>query len=288
MNRITLNAVFLVAASAASAHAAPLVRGGAGADAAGIQAIVDQFRADMGGVNNGVGGGPFAGGRREINWDAPALDAFAFPNNMPNDFFNRTPGGSPRGAEFTTPDGEGFYVSFRDAGGNAANPNNRFGDINPQYNTIFQAFSQQRLFAVDGGITTDVHFFVPSSPDTAAFVRGFGAVFADVDSATDTSIEFYGLNNELLFAQAVAPANNGLSFLGVSFDAGEQVGRVRIRTGNASLSALNNDGFFDDLGLVDVVAMDDFFYSEPQAVPTPTALALGVIAVAASGRRRRR
>jgi MYXO-CTERM domain-containing protein len=285
----TVSVVVTLAASAA--HAAPLIRAAAGADAASIQLAVDAHRADLG-INNGVGGGPFLSGRREINWDAPALDALAFPQNMPVNFFNRAaqPGspGSPRGALFSTPDGEGFYVSARDPGGNLANPNLRFGDQNASYNSIFKTFSQQRLFAVDGGVITDVSFFVPGDTTTPATVSGFGAVFTDVDNDASTSIEYYDLSNNLIFSQSVGLANNGLSFLGVTFDGGERIARVRIRSGNAPLSADVNDGtFLDNFGTVDVVAMDDFFYGEPIAVPTTGAAALAGL-VGLTGLRRRR
>lgn len=291
MNRICTTVMLMIpAALAAGASAAPLVRTGSGNSPAAVQAIVDQFRADLGGVNNGVGGS-FPTGRREINWDAPALDAFAFPNNMPPDFFNRAsaPGvvGSPRGATFST-DGEGFYVSKRDAANDLSNPLLRFGDINPQYNSIFQVFSQQRLFAPDGSTVTNVRFFVPGSPTTAATVAGFGAIFTDVDSDASTRIDYYDELDQLIFTQNVTPENNGLSFLGVSFTQGERIARVRIISGNAELNEFNNDGAVLGDEVLDVVAMDDFFYSEPQAIPAPGALALLGAAGAAAGRRRRR
>src|SRR5262249_47356306 len=53
--------------------------------------------------------------------------------------------------------------------------------------------------------------------------------------------------------------SNGLSFLGVSFDAGERVARVRITAGNTPLGPPEGGG-------IDVVVMDDFIYSEPQPV----------------------
>jgi hypothetical protein len=99
-------------------------------------------------------------------------------------------------------------------------------------------------------------------------VSGFGAVFSDVDLAATTSIEYFDPNNNSLGTFFAAPSNNGLSFLGVQFST-EQT-RVRITTGNSSLGP--NDG-----AGVDVVAMDDFIYSEPQSVPEPpTWLLLGI------------
>ena len=78
-------------------------------------------------------------------------------------------------------------------------------------------------------------------------------------------------------------ADGSLSFLGVSFNAGEQVGRVRITSGNAALGAAIND---NPGGGIDVVAMDDFIYSEP--VPEPSALILCAFGFAGCLLRRKR
>ena len=62
-------------------------------------------------------------------------------------------------------------------------------------------------------------------------------------------------------ALTVNTANNGLTFIGTSFNAGERVAKVIIRLGNSDLQSGNIDG----TGGVDVVAMDDFIYGEPRA-----------------------
>lgn len=272
-----------VAGLAVSASGSVVVRSAAGSGPGAIQSAVDQFRTDLslGGVNNGNGGGPLFNGRREITWDGgAAFDQFASPNLMPADFFNRP--AALRGGVFTSPGG-GVVASQRvDTGGNL-----RFGDINPQYASIFQTFSAPRLFAARNSTVIDTSFFVPSDPTTPATVFGFGAVFCDVDSQTDTYIDLFDQGGTLLHRAFATPASNGLSFVGVFFDGGERVARVRLNLGNAAMSALNNDGFFDDLGLVDVVATDDFLYSEPQAVPAPAGAAvLGLLGAAALRRRR--
>ncbi|HEY0591594.1 MAG TPA: IPTL-CTERM sorting domain-containing protein, partial [Thermoanaerobaculia bacterium] len=59
-------------------------------------------------------------------------------------------------------------------------------------------------------------------------------------------------------------ANNGLSFLGVLFNAGERIGRVRITSGNTALGPTDNNGS------VDVVVMDDFIYGEPASLAACT------------------
>jgi len=58
------------------------------------------------------------------------------------------------------------------------------------------------------------------------------------------------------------PPRYGLSFAGVSFNAGERVAKVVVRLGNAPLAAGNVDG----QNGVDVVATDDFIYAEPRAI----------------------
>ncbi len=50
-------------------YTVPTVFQAAGPDIASIQGTVDQFRAALGGVNNGNVAGPLDAGRREINWD---------------------------------------------------------------------------------------------------------------------------------------------------------------------------------------------------------------------------
>lgn len=277
--RVALSAGLVLAGHA---YAQPLVRSGTAADAAGLTAIVNQFRVDVsnGGIFNPPGAEPPAPGvgRREINWDAAALDAFASPNFMPSDFFSRV---SRRGANFST-DGDGFLVSRRNPGGDLSDSSLRFGDINAQYNSEFKPFSQQRLFAVQGSLVMDTTFVIPTFPTARATVSGFGAVFCDVDLDSSTLMEFFDIHDHLIFSQNVSNLDKGLSFLGASFSDGTQIARVRLSLGNTLLGGA--DGFFDQ-GFQDVVVMDDFFYGEP--VPTPGTLAL----IGASGllaRRRRR
>ena len=106
----------------------------------------------------------------------------------------------------------------------------------------------------------DTEFHVPGDSATPAGVTAFGAVFTDVDSATSTKLQFFTPDGVLLYERFVpaAAGSETLSFLGVRFDAGEIIGRVRIVSGNAALGVT-------EAGTVDVVAMDDFIYSEPVA-----------------------
>jgi hypothetical protein len=232
-----------------------IVRTAAGPSPASIQAAVDQFRVDLGSTNNGVGGA-FPSGHREINWDG-VPDAVSAPNNLPANFFNSN---SPRGAVFSTP-GTGFQVSAKT--GNPTVTALRFGNINPSYPDDFQTFSPERLFVALGSNITDTTFFIPGS-STNAFVNGFGVVFTDVDFSTTTTIQYFDQNGNSLgtfAAPASLPGSQNLSFLGVSFNAGEKVVRVRITSGNVAPGPDDNPA-----AGVDVVAMDDFLYGEPQSL----------------------
>jgi hypothetical protein len=248
----------------------PVVFSASGANAAAVQASVDAFRAQLGGGSVAGANGSFGGVRREINWDG-VPDNLSAPNNMPANFFNSN---SPRGAVFSTP-GTGFQVS-----GNAGVAPVRFDNINPTYSSIFQTFSPQRLFTAVGSNILDVNFFVAGT-NTPASVSGFGSIFTDVDLNL-TTIEFFNTSGNSLGVFNAPTANNGLSFLGVFFNAGERIGRVRITNGNVAL------GPNDVPPNADVVAMDDFIYSEPAAVPEPATLLLlitGLSAAAATCKR---
>lgn len=240
-----------------SAFAAQVSRTAAGASPAAIQSAVDQFRTDLGGANNGVGGS-FKTGRREINWDG-VPDNFSAPNFLPVDFFNAN---SPRGVVFssrtTFGDTSAFIVSA-DSNNPSTTPV-RFADIDPSYSGIFQTFSAERLFTARSNNVTDVSFFIPGT-SVPATVSGFGVVFTDVDQNGPTYVKYYGVNGKLLGFQNAAAANGGLSFVGVSFNGGERVSRVEIVSGNQVLS----NGIVDNGASNDLVAMDDFIYGEPRA-----------------------
>jgi hypothetical protein len=270
--RVVLAAsAFLLAVSSIS-MAAPVVLVAAGANPASIQPQVDTLRTILGQLNPNVAGS-FGSGRREINWDG-VPDALAAPNNMPANFFNAN---SPRGAVFSTP-GTGFQVSA-----NAGVAPIEFDNLNPGYSAQFQTFSPQRLFTSLGSNILDVNFFIPGT-STAATVSGFGAVFTDVDLANLTSIEFFNENNVSLGTFFVPPANNGLSFVGVTFNAGERISCVRITSGNLVVGGTENGSS------TDVVVMDDFIYGEPSAVPESTTMLLlgtGLLGLAAKVRWRR-
>jgi hypothetical protein len=233
-----------------AASADPQVFEASGATPADILTQVNAFR-DFLGPNRGVGG-HFPDGRREINWDG-VPDAFSAPNLLPANFFNSN---SPRGALFFTL-GTGFQVSA-----NLVNPTNtpvRFGNIHPVYPALFSTFSPQRLFTALNSTITETLFFIPDDTTQSATVKGFGAVFTDVNTDHSTKIEYFDVNGHLLFSRDVLPGPTrraSLSFLGVGFDT-NSVFMVRITSGNRVLKVPN----------LDVVVMDDFIYGEPQALP---------------------
>lgn len=256
------------------AWAAPFVFESAGAAAAAIQPSVDAFRAALGTLNGNLPQS-FPDGRREINWDGVPTAA-SDPNAFPADFFNGTTAGRARGVQLSTP-GTGFLVSANAGDG----PTVEFGFPND-----FATFSAQKLFTAINSNITDVTFFVPGTT-TAATVSGFGAVFTDVEVAGATRIDVYDATGGFLFGRDVlVGGNESLSFLGILFNAGERIGRVRLTSGANTIVSNGVLGNPND----DVVAMDDFIFGEPQAaasVPEPvtmTMLALGVMGMAARRR----
>jgi len=235
--------------------AAPVARQASGANPGAIQAAADQFRADLGGGNNGSGGS-FTTGRREINWDG-VPDSVSSPNNFT---FN---GFAGRGAIFNSVAniaGDNPFILSADSS-NPVNAAVRYGDIDPSYISTFQAFSAERLFVARDSNVIEIRFLIPGT-SLPATISGFGAVFSDVDNNNNTFMEFYDQAGKQIGEAAPPAASNGLSFLGVSFNAGEKVAKVLIRLGNAPLAAGNVDG----QNGIDVVATDDFIYGEPRVV----------------------
>lgn len=225
-----------------------------GATAGDITATLNTFRTTLGTLNPNTAGSK-GSGRREINWDGTP-DNRSAPNALPADFFNVN---SPRGVIFSTP-GTGFQVSSRLTSTVPIN----FGNINASYSTTFQPFTPERLFTAIGSNTTDITFVVPGSPVTAT-VRGFGAVFSDVEVAGSTTIEYFNGPTSLGVYTAPVSVSGGFSFLGVDFTTND-VSRVRIKSGGAALGAWSSD---NPAALVtDLVVMDDLIYGEPVVAST--------------------
>jgi hypothetical protein len=222
---------------------APLVFQAAGPSVASIQSMVDAYRAALGNPNNGSDGISHDAGRREINWDGgnPAITTTS-PGVTPFDVFL-----VGRGARFTTP-GTGFVQAATTGLATTFN--------NATYANIFQPFSLSRLFSAVGSNVTTGLFFLPGGGEIPATVKGFGAVFSDVDSSTSTSIQYFGAHGELLVTRAVPGSQGtaGLSFVGVLFNS-SLIGSVKITSGRTP-------GLNDTVDR-DIVMMDDFLYSEP-------------------------
>ncbi|WP_411278676.1 PEP-CTERM sorting domain-containing protein [Gemmatimonas sp.] len=264
------------------AHA-QVVRSDAGIGTTNATAARDLFRSDIGGGTVPGTNGSFGGLRREINWDGVPASS-STPNNLAANFFNTN---SPRGVVFSTP-GTGFQVSG--AVGDVVAAVN-FGNINPQYSSVFSAFSAQRLFTPIGSNITDVTFFVAGTT-AAGLTSGFGSIFSDVDLANVTSLQFFdawnGSLGSFMVPNVVGATAQHFSFLGVSF-ATPIISRVRITTGNAALDASRSD---QNGNLNDLVVMDDFLYGEVvgTVVPEPATwgmLAFGLGALGLAARRRR-
>jgi hypothetical protein len=246
----------------------PAVFQAAGATAASIQSTVDAFRARLGDPNNLNNPGPLQKGRREINWDGgnPNILDTTAPVNPFLVFLNT------RGSQFKTP---GLGLSQAPpSGGPQGGLAVLFG--NPTYGQIFRTFSASRLFTPVGSNITEASFSIPGTNGNApATVRGFGAVFTDVDqpdgsafSASRTNhrastlIEYFDREGELIFTSFVpaSPGDGSLSFFGIVFN-DARIASVVIKTGDVAPGP-NDDKHHD------IVMMDDFIYGEPQLLPS--------------------
>ncbi|MBC7878461.1 MAG: hypothetical protein H7Y59_14925 [Anaerolineales bacterium] len=218
-----------------------------------ITSSIEQYRALLGANNGDSPGTKGPDGYREINWDG-LPDEFSAPYFYVSDFFNGPEAPRARGIVLNTP-GEGLMVSADSDNPNGTLP--RFGNINPQYVDIFKTFSEERLFSPLGSNLVVMTFFVPGT-NTPATIRGFGAVYTDVDTA-HTAFEYFDVDGNSLGSFETPIADNGLSFLGVAFDEAI-VYRVEVKYGTGALGP--DDGTED----TDVAVMDNFIFGEPQAV----------------------
>lgn len=279
------------AVDAPHAAAQAVVRQGVGQLAADIQAAVDQFRADLGTL---APNGPSTGDpnrRREVNWDGVPDNLSSGGGAFPGDFFNQAAAfptaGRIRGIQLTTTGT--FEVSAdsdSDGDGTPGPVATLFGNHSPDNAADFAAFSPERIFGLNGTNQLDVTFNPSGQPGVAGRVRGFGAIFTDVEVADAVKLDFYDASNNLILSRS-APA---FPFSGDSFKSFSFVG-ASFPTAVVSRVHITNGGF--DLGLTqfgvdDSSAMDDFIYGEPIAVPEPATVALAASALAAVGAARRR
>jgi plastocyanin len=185
---------------------------------------------------------------------AALTDVDTFPAN----FFNVN---SKRGALYSTP-GTGLRVD-----------STNFAAVNAGLATQFTAFSAKKLFMAVGSNQVDVTFRLAGT-DMPGLVKGFGAVFVDVDRPGSATIEYFDVDSQRI-AIVSAPNHAGtqlLSFTGAVFEA-PIVARVRITSGNAALTPTITD--FSSGGTQDLVVMDDFVYGEPRPLGPDVHVSVG-------------
>jgi hypothetical protein len=214
-----------------------------------INPKLNEFRAILGDVLNNTPGQ--TSGRREINWDA-VPDMYA-TQKLPSDFFNPVAPGSPAGLQ------RGFRYS---PDGEARISSNGFADFDASNGTEFSSFSGSKTFSAISSNLWNVDFEVAGQP-VAASVKGFGAVFSDVDNGSSTTMEFFAGEKSLGVYSVPAKSTGNFSFLGVYFPK-EKVTRVKIKQGDAVVA--NGVKDVSSGGNKDLVIMDDFLYDEPKAV----------------------
>ncbi len=228
----------------ADAGAAGRVFAAAGPAPKNIESAVADFRTAV-------------GARRDVTWD-DVPDELAEPATLPSAFY------AGRGLIVRGSAGD-QRVSMD--GNTPADPDpdkRNFSDQQAGYAAQFEAFSKDRLFAPFGSTTTEFSFRTPAGEP--AHTNGFGVVLTDVD-APGSRVVYLTPDGESLgsFDVPVSSGAGTLSFVGVTFDAGERIGRVRVIAGSDPIGAA------DVLGTTDIVALDDVAYGEPQATPpTPT------------------
>jgi hypothetical protein len=215
-------------------------------DSAAIISKIADFRDRAGKFLNVTPGA--TKGRREINWDAVPADLLN-KNSFPLDFFGA--------ADKSLPDGRKRGIVFTPANASLRVSDNNYADIDPAYGTQFSAFSKSKLFMSIGSVVTEFEFKVPGTT-TPAYVTSFGVVFTDVDNPDATVVEMYEGKTLIGKVKATA-ADKKFSFAGLHAQK-RKITSVRIISGNKAIAPGVMDGVTND-----VVAMDDFIYSEPKA-----------------------
>lgn len=180
-------------------------------------------------------------GYRQITWDGVDRK-FTNYNYIPNDYFNTT---AKQGLIYSSK-GKGFRVS-----------SDNYSYLNPNYQQLYKPYSGYNLFSPMYSNVLDISFETPGYAGDRAKVHGFGAVFSDVDRANITHMEFFDEYNTSLGQWYAEPCDYGNSFVGVYF-ADQWVSKVRIWLGDKPMDAYTNEDSYTDL-----VALDDFVYSEP-------------------------
>lgn len=190
-------------------------------------------------------------GRREVNWDGVPV-SFTNNNTFPLDFFNNIDAAGPNARK--------RGLQYADNGTLLRIDSSDFSEIDPSYAGQFESFSRKKLLAPAGTNVINVIFKIPGTT-TNASVKGFGVVLSDVDSPNSTFIEFFnGAKSLGIFKAPAAAGSAKYSFLGVLFQT-ERITHLKITAGNGALA--NGVKDVTDGGTNDLVAIDDFLYSEP-------------------------
>jgi hypothetical protein len=212
-----------------------------------ITAKLTEFRNLLGNLNNTTG---LTSGRREVNWDGvpDSLEG----KSIPGDFFNPTEPGSQVSLQ------RGLVYAIAD---NARVSKTGFSDINSNASSEFSSFSGNKTFSVVNANRWPVSFEVPGQ-NREASVKGFGAVFSDVDKANSTSIEFF--NGQASLGQFFVPPHNNqnsFSFLAVYFP-NAVITEIHI---SHEGKLIDGEKDITQGGSRDLIVLDDFIYSEPLA-----------------------
>jgi hypothetical protein len=212
-----------------------------------ITTRLNEFRNELGTLNTTTG---LTTGRREINWDGVPDSLMGL--RMPSDFFNPTTPGSPVARQ------RGLVYAGTD---NPIVSKTNFADVNVNVAPEFAPFSGNKIFAVVNASLWPVNFRVPGQT-TEGIIKGFGIVFLDVDKANTTFIEFF--NEDRSLGKFFAPVHDNTSnhsFLGVYFPSGKI---THVTIGHEGKLA-DGEKDISQGGTKDLVAFDDFIYSEPVA-----------------------
>ena len=155
-------------------------------------------------------------------------DAFAAPNDLPANFFNVN---SPRGVVFFTP-GAGFQVSAKRGSRADRVRQSSSGRVAQVRHLQSPSGCSRRSRARSRRSSSSC-----PAPRKRRPARGSAASSPTWTGDDSTKIEYFDVNGALLFSGFVpaAEGNETLSFLGVAFDAGEEVFLVRITSGDVEL-----------------------------------------------------
>lgn len=234
---------------------------------ANVAATIANFKATLGGSDNGATAAPQAGGSRTITWDGVTLDGtdsvaggkttVIAPGStvaIPQDRFQA------RGVFFDS------ALAVSDDG---------FTIVDPKATGLLPAFSPMNTVAPMNNPalstpTIGVQFVtpvVPGSAPAAAATRGIGVVFLNVSQAGTSGIEYFAGNTPLGTIYAPVGASASPEFVGELFT-NPIVTRVSIFVGTDALFSFNGTTFtsgsaVDGKNGTNLVSADDFVYGEP-------------------------